>query len=80
MVRALPIILTLAAAALGCVCLIRPAAVQAYVLRTHAKTLVWKWNPLRDQVQRTGFRIYICLMGLMLLLWSVVVIYAIMSY
>ena len=64
----------LAIAALGVACLLRPAAIQAYVIRTQSNTRVWQLNPFADGMQRPSYRAFLRFMGLFMLLFAALTI------
>jgi hypothetical protein len=69
----------LAIAALGVACLLRPAAIQAYVIRTQSHTRVWQLNPFAGWMQRPSYRAYLRFMGLVMLLFAALVIMGVLG-
>ncbi len=69
----------LAIAALGVACLLRPAATQAYVIRTQSNTRVWQLNPFAGWMQRPSYRAYLRFMGVFMLLFAVLLIMGVLG-
>lgn len=69
----------LAITALGVACLLRPAAIQAYVIRTQSNTRVWQVNPFAGWMQRPSYRAYLRFMGVFMLLFAVLVIMGVLG-
>jgi hypothetical protein len=64
----------LSIAALGVACLLRPAAIQDYVIRSQCKTWIWRINPFADWMRRPSYRAYLRFMGIFILLFAAIVI------
>ena len=72
MVRAIAVFVAVAVAALGLSCIVRPAAIQSYVLRSQSNR-AWKINPFAERIQKSSYRTYLRVMGVVLLLWAALV-------
>lgn len=72
MARALSIIVVLAVATFAGMCLLRPATILAYVMRTQSNRWAWRLNPFRDWMTRPSYRTHLRFMGVFVLLWALV--------
>jgi len=66
--------LGLAIAVAGIGCLLRPSAIQAYVIRSQSNTWAWRINPFSGWMQRPSYRVYLRFMGLVMLLFGALII------
>ena len=74
LVQMIGVSLGVAIAALGVGCLLRPAAIQEYVIRSQSTTWVWRINPFAAWMQRPSYRAYLRFMGLFMLMFGALVI------
>jgi len=72
--RIVGIFVGLLVAALGVACLVRPAAIQAYVIRTQSNTRLWQINPFSGWMQRPSYRAYLRFMGIVIVLFAALII------
>lgn len=72
--RIIQVAVGLSIAALGAACLLRPAAIQDYLIRSQSETWMWRINPFSDWMQRPSYRAYLRFMGIFILLFAVIVI------
>ena len=77
MTKMFGVAVAVAIAALGVGCLLRPAAIQDYVIRSQSKTWVWRINPFVDWMQRPSYCVYLRFMGLVFLVFAAFVMIAV---
>lgn len=66
-------------AALGVACVLRPAAIQDYVIRTQSNTRLWQINPFSGWMQRPSYRVYLRFMGIFMLLFAALLILGVLG-
>lgn len=75
-VRAISAIVAALLAGLGVLCLLRPGAVQSYVLRTVSGSQAERIHPFRHWMQRPSYVTYLRIMDVLVLLFAGVLAFA----
>lgn len=74
--RIIAVIVAIGIAALGVGCILRPATIQGYVLRTQSDSWAWRINPFADWMKQPDYRRYLRIMGVFMLLFAAIMIVA----
>jgi hypothetical protein len=76
MERVMAVVVAVIVAALGIICMARPADVQSWFIRTYSNSWVWKINPLSGWMRKPSYRTCLRFMGAYALLFAVLLVYA----
>src|SRR5215469_10098986 len=68
--RVVAALAALAVAWVGLACILRPAMIQDYVLRTQSNKWAWRINPFADWMKGPAYRTFLQFMGAFMLLWA----------
>jgi len=74
--RMMAVVAAIALAVVAVACLIWPAAIQNYILRTQSGSWTRRLNPFADWMKRPSYRAYLRFMGIFMLLFDAILIVA----